>query len=305
MNNMKKQIKKISIGIAAFNEEANIAYLLKSINSQNQNNIKIIEIILASDGSTDNTVSVAKKSKTPNLKVLNDGKRLGKASRINQLIKNYKGDYIVLFDADVVLENKNTLEKLISSFNEGSKVGIVCGNPIPLPAKTFIGKSANNLFIADNYIRNNFKSGHNIFSALGVMMALNKKFTKKIKLPKTTQGDDMFFYLSCITSGFEYRRNIKAGVFFRTPQSIKDFIKQSSRHMNAYGEYEHYFDRSLVLNEMTVPFRYKIHVPLYQARKNPLGWIFLKTLSIIGRQIGEKKQNLGIWDSVRSTKVLF
>lgn len=301
---MKKQIKKISIGIAAFNEEANIAYLLKSINSQNQRNIKISEILLISDGSTDNTVKVAKSLNNTKLRVIDDGERLGKASRINQIIKTYTGNYVVLFDADVVLDNKKTLENLLSSFDESGKIGIVCGNPVPLPAESFIGKSAN-LFIADNYIRSNFKSGHNIFSALGVMMALNKKFTKKIKLPKTTQGDDMFFYLSCKTEGFEYRRNTNAKVYFRTPQSVRDFVKQSARHMNAYHEYENYFDGNFVRAEMAVPLKYKIHVPLYQAQKNPVGWIVLKTLSIIGREIGKHRASSGVWDSVSSTKVLF
>ena len=115
----------------------------------------------------------------------------------------------------------------------------------------------------------------------------------------------MFLYLSCKSNGFQYRRNQKANVYYRTPQTIRDFIKQSSRHMNAYREYERYFDKKLIQDEMTVPLGIKIRVPLYQALKNPAGWLFLKSLSILGREIGKHKNSTGVWDSVSTTKVLF
>ena len=300
-----KNTKTVSIGIPAFNEEANIAYLLDSIVGQSQKSIKIAEILVISDGSTDQTVELSKSIKDKRIKVIEDHKRLGKGARINQLMKLYKGDFLVLFDADVALKDKNAIEILLSSFDENEKIGIVCGNPIPLKSNSFIGKASNNLFIADDYIRNNFKNGHNIFSALGLMMALNKKLTRKIKLPSTTQGDDMFIYLSCKTKGFEYRRNRKARVYYRTPQSVRDFLKQSARHMSAYREYGNYFDQEMIKEEMTVPLKIKIRVPLYQAVKNPAGWIFLKLLAIAGREIGKHQHNTGIWDSVSSTKILF
>lgn len=302
---MIKKVKKISIGIPAFNEEANIAYLLESIIAQNQKSIEIVEILVVNDGSTDHTSEVVKSIKDKRIEVFDDSLRLGKGSRINQLIKIFKGDFLVMFDADVFLKDKKVLENLLSSFDENDNIGLVCGNPIPLPSKSFVGRASANLFKADNYIRDNFKNGHNIFSALGLIIALNRKFTKKVTLPSTTQGDDMFLYLSCITLGFEYRRNIKAEVYFRTAQSIRDFVKQSSRHMNAYGEYKICFDENLVTQEMAVPLKYKIRVPLYQAQKDPFGWIFLKILSIIGREIGKHKRSSGVWDSVSSTKVLF
>ena len=50
----------ISVGIMAFNEEKNIGRLLKAILSQKLNQIKITEIIVVSDGSTDKTDEIVK-----------------------------------------------------------------------------------------------------------------------------------------------------------------------------------------------------------------------------------------------------
>ena len=57
MVNMKKL--RISIGIPAYNEGGNIARLLRSVLGQKKREL-IDEIIVISDGSSDNTVSEVK-----------------------------------------------------------------------------------------------------------------------------------------------------------------------------------------------------------------------------------------------------
>ena len=48
--------QSITIGIPAYNEEANIKYLLKLLLNQKIKNAAIHEVIVVSDGSTDGTV---------------------------------------------------------------------------------------------------------------------------------------------------------------------------------------------------------------------------------------------------------
>ena len=62
---MKTKFKKptLSIGIPAFNEEANIYFLLKDLLSQKMDQFNLERIIVNSDGSTDDTIEQVKRIK--------------------------------------------------------------------------------------------------------------------------------------------------------------------------------------------------------------------------------------------------
>src|SRR3989344_6610925 len=100
--------KKILIGIAAYNEEKNIGHLLRSILSQKGDNFKIENIIVACDGCTDRTSIVAGKFQKnyPLIKVINDNRRKGKTSRLNEFYRMLKSDIFITLDADIILAHK-------------------------------------------------------------------------------------------------------------------------------------------------------------------------------------------------------
>ena len=93
LNTMKIKRPSVIVGIPAYNEEANILFLLNSILAQKQQNFNIMEILVVSDGSTDRTIKLVKSLKNKKIKTFNDLKRLGKGSRINQLIKPHDNFY--------------------------------------------------------------------------------------------------------------------------------------------------------------------------------------------------------------------
>lgn len=98
-----------SIIIAAYNEKEYIGRLLDSLLIQTY---KDFEVILADDGSTDNTRDIAEKySKKLNLKVLKQNHKGPGAAR-NLGAKKAKGEFLVILDADMVCD-KNTLRDLI------------------------------------------------------------------------------------------------------------------------------------------------------------------------------------------------
>src|SRR3989344_2956137 len=97
---MRKAARKFSvtIGIAAYNEEKNISYLLDSILKQKEKTIQIQKIIVVSDGSTDQTVSIINQyvQRDSRINCIVGHSRMGKPSRLNQLFNSIQTDVLVI-----------------------------------------------------------------------------------------------------------------------------------------------------------------------------------------------------------------
>src|SRR3990167_2835632 len=105
---MKKINEKptVTIGIQAYNEEANIGNMLKSVLKQREESFVLERILIVLDGCTDNTFRIVKAiaKKDRRIKVMHDGKRTGKATRLNQILTKNNSDFVFFIDADIVLE---------------------------------------------------------------------------------------------------------------------------------------------------------------------------------------------------------
>ena len=99
----------ISIIIPLFNKEKFIEKSLDSV--LNQKNFSNYEIIIIDDGSTDNSVSIIKKNRLKNLKIISIKKNRGVSVARNIGIKHSVGEYIYFFDADDLID-KNALSEL-------------------------------------------------------------------------------------------------------------------------------------------------------------------------------------------------
>ncbi|MFP3454702.1 glycosyltransferase family 2 protein [Psychrobacter sp. SIMBA_152] len=89
----------ISIGIPIYNAEAYLATAIKSIWAQTY---ELWELILIDDGSTDNSLAIAKQFEKidSRIRVISDGANKKLPARLNQLIDESKYDYIARMDAD-------------------------------------------------------------------------------------------------------------------------------------------------------------------------------------------------------------
>lgn len=95
MSNNKEIL--VSIGIPIFNAEK---YLNNAIRSVLNQTFKSFELILSDDGSTDNSLEIAKSFKDPRIIILSDGKNRGISYRLNEQIALAKGKYFARMDAD-------------------------------------------------------------------------------------------------------------------------------------------------------------------------------------------------------------
>lgn len=117
----------VSILVSAFNEERHIRMRIQNLLRLNYPP-ECLEILIGSDGSTDDTVALALSLSDPRVKVRAFSDRSGKPSVLKRLVAEAEGEILVFTDANVRFE-PDALEKLVTHF-EDSRVGGVCGRLI-------------------------------------------------------------------------------------------------------------------------------------------------------------------------------
>ena len=106
-----------SIVVPTYNEEEYLPKLLKSLSRQT---FKNFEVIVSDADSEDKTVEIAKKFGAKVIK----GPRKGPGAGRNLGAKKAKGDWLIFFDADVILKDKKFFEKTYKIIkNENDLVG--------------------------------------------------------------------------------------------------------------------------------------------------------------------------------------
>lgn len=110
--------------ICAYNEEKNIAEKIKDTMSSDYDSEKL-EIIVASDGSTDATDEIVKGFSSQGVKLVRVEGRLGKTEAQNQAVKQASGEVIIFSDATTRYE-KNAIRKMVRNYADPT-VGAVSG----------------------------------------------------------------------------------------------------------------------------------------------------------------------------------
>lgn len=113
----------ISIGIPIYNAEAYLADAIKSVLAQTY---PYWELILVDDGSNDNSLQIAQEfaTKDKRIRVVFDGLNKKLPSRLNQIIKEAKYDYIARMDADDIIAT-NRFEKQIEFLRNNPNFDLV------------------------------------------------------------------------------------------------------------------------------------------------------------------------------------
>lgn len=106
---------KLSLIIPCYNEEENVFLIYDAISKVFKKTKIKYEIIFVNDGSSDNTYhnlnEIVKKTKN-NVKVIHFSRNFGKEAAIFAGLKNSKGDYVTLIDADMQQDPKYVLDMI-------------------------------------------------------------------------------------------------------------------------------------------------------------------------------------------------
>ncbi len=304
---MQNKIKTVSIGISALNEGTNIGFLLREIFEQKLNNIELENVIVVSDGSTDNTVKESKKIRNKKLIVVEEKMRMGKNVRSNQIFSMCKSDALVILDADVLITDDLFIQKLIEPILAG-KADLTSSRLHELKPK---GGFERVLFVSmklKEVLFDGFKSGHNVYNCHGPAKAYSKNLYNVLTFNIAgKEGDDMFSYLFTIKNGFKFYFVNNAQINYRLPSSPMDHFKQSTRYYDSIQECKKIFGEKFVETEFRIPF-YAFFISTIKAMPiliiNSI-YVAIYLLTLLGVKIG-RLLNFSLKDTwnVRSSKIL-
>jgi cellulose synthase/poly-beta-1,6-N-acetylglucosamine synthase-like glycosyltransferase len=194
----KKSFPAVDVIIAAYNEE-------NQIKSRVQNLLKLdypqekINIIVASDGSTDATVKVVNSFTQANIHCL-DLPRQGKIFALNKAVKMATSDILVFTDANTIFHTL-ALQKLVQNFADPS-VGGVCGNQDYLqPQQNGNIKTGETIYWSfDKWMKSLQSRTGSIVSADGAIYTIKKSLFPEIKTSAVT--DDFAISTAVIAKGY-------------------------------------------------------------------------------------------------------
>jgi hypothetical protein len=154
--------------------------------------------------------------------------RIGQALSQNIIKRVNKSSVLVLLNADTELHSIDVLNNLIEPFYKKKNIGIVGGKTTPLSS---INLFENILYFScalkqEIYEKSLYKTG--LYLCHGRIRAFSKEFLSKLEWKKLA-GEDAYFYLQCMSMGYEFIYSKKAEIFYRLPQNFEDHKKQSLR----------------------------------------------------------------------------
>ncbi|PID84812.1 MAG: hypothetical protein CSB13_11285 [Chloroflexi bacterium] len=211
---------RCSIGITAYNEEANIGKLLKRIQKSQFDIVELTEIIVVISGCTDNTETIVRQfaADDPRINLLIQEKREGKASAINLFMRHAHEKVLILSSADLLPEY-DALEKLVAPLAD-SEMGMTSCRPVPVnDPHTFMGFGVHMLWDLHHQINlHGFKAGE--------MTAFRKVFER---IPYHTAVDEASVEPVVRGQGYKVCYVPEAIVYNKGPEHVDDFLRQRRR----------------------------------------------------------------------------
>lgn len=222
---------RVSILVAAYNEEKVILERLKNIIKQDYP-VKKMEVIVISDGSTDGTNNIVldfiKRHAKIDIFLDYDSVRKGKSAALKRGVQSSRGEVVVFTDANSSFRSM-ALKKLVRSFADSrvgsvaGKVGIICKDEF----KTSEGEGI--YWRLEDFIRRQESMIHSVIGADGSIYAIRKDLFIP---PEEGVGysDDFIIAMQVIPQGYRlvYEPEAAAG-----EESSRDFSSEFKRKIRS------------------------------------------------------------------------
>lgn len=192
-------LPSVSIVIAAYNEE-------RAIKERIQNCLALeyppdkLEVVVASDGSTDRTNMIVDSMLTKNVKLLPFKERRGKVNALNAAVPHCQHEILIFSDATSIFE-PTLAKKLVRHFGS-EKVGCVCGNVVfTNAAGSKTGELEGVYWKLETYLRNREGERGCTLGATGAAFAMKRSLWRPC--PANALVEDLVMPMKILEQGYQ------------------------------------------------------------------------------------------------------
>ena len=224
---------EVTVGICAYNEDRNIGRLLDNILNLQELPEKS-EVLVVCSGCSDGTVAIVQQysKQYSRMRSFVEIERKGKASAVNYILNNARGNGIIFVSADT-LPCKGCFSRLLSKLRIPN-VGIVCGHPVPVNnSNNFVGKLVRHLWEFHDHTFEQLNDA-GLARHASEVFCIRKGIVEKI--PPDTVNDDAYLALIAKKKGWLIKYDADSHVSICGPQTFSDYFKQRRRIL--FGHYQ-------------------------------------------------------------------
>ncbi|MDD5259290.1 MAG: glycosyltransferase family 2 protein [bacterium] len=266
---------RISLIIAAHNEEKDIAKKLRDSLNLDYPQDKY-EIVVVSDGSTDNTNDIVRNFQDSGIRLLALPERKGKTSAQNEAVKSAKGDILIFSDATTVFQ-KDTIKQMVSNFADNNVGGVGAELIYVNKNKTATGEGTGLYWKYEKFLRKKESEVSSLIGVSGCAYAIRKSLYEEID---TSLISDFVAAQMIYSKGKRVVFESEAIVYEETNSKIKDEFKMRVRvaTRSLYGLW--------YMRKLLNPFKYGMYAVQLISHKllrylMPLFLVFLFLTNIV------------------------
>jgi len=229
---MNKSIS-VTIGIPAYNEEANIAKLLMALLAESRDNWKLDKIMVYSDGSTDRTNDLVYGFREQGVALYKSRSRRGVATGLNELIRRATSDVLILLNADITPVGRHFISSFLKPFRSDTPPGLVACRVTALPGNNFLER----VLVWSHHTKQELyeKTNQEILLTHGRGRALSRALYQELHFPGII-AEDSYSYLRCRELRHDFVYLTSTSLTFRSPATLSDHLLQSRRFFRGIQE---------------------------------------------------------------------
>lgn len=298
MNNLQNKIT-ITVGIPTYYGSPSIIETAKSI--LNSKDVGAFKLIITVDGNPLKP-DIAEKLKNLGVIVQDNQDRRGQLGRLKQLIAQCDTQILVTTQDDVLF-SPNALHEIIRAFDNDKELTMIGARVDPMPSKTFFGKIIDTTVELNYSIGTKWRNKDNYLLASGRCLAYRADFAKKYELSDVVVNSDAYIYFENKRLGGKFKAVASAVIYNKSPQNLKEHLKQSSRFQASQAEIAKHLSINLE-TEYKVPTVIQATSYLEIMLRKPILAICSLGLYIYTRinNSEKRKQLKRFWDTDVSTK---
>jgi cellulose synthase/poly-beta-1,6-N-acetylglucosamine synthase-like glycosyltransferase len=215
----------VSVVVVAFNEAERIGERIENLLALDYPAGKL-EVVIASDGSTDDTVERARAFRDAGVVVRRFSTRRGKAAAISAIVPTLRGEIVLFADARQRFD-RDTLRALVANFAD-PQVGAVSGELVLATRGRMASAGHGTAFYwrYEKFIRSTEGRADSTVGATGAIYAIRRSLFEPI--PDDTILDDVLIPLRIVRRGFRVLFEPRARAYdWASPTAKQEFVRKA------------------------------------------------------------------------------